>query len=166
MIKLRKGGITTGLIKIENPIWSGQIKEILSENDERIFGGFECDDNAKLDDNWWFIDTPDSNQPCGLVWIVNYEDEKFYENKGEIAEISFCVKKDFRGRGILKTCMSEIEEIVRTQYDKATLILAVVKKTNPNIAIVTNILIAAGYSLSENRGNNLLQKTVNRVDGN
>lgn len=145
------------LQKVVSPSWSGHIREMLSEVEDGIFDLQDFSDDDPLDLDWWYI--VDNNEKIsGIIWISYYTDDFFYCNKGHITELSFYISPESRNKGLLNETILNIEKIINDEYKDATLILAVVKKTNPYYESVQKAFKRAGYLLSENSRSYLLQK--------
>ncbi|MGV6935885.1 hypothetical protein ACWA2B_10260 [Paenibacillus sp. CMM36] len=147
--------------KIDNPTWSGEIKSILEDVEDGIFN-IDADENDQMGADWWYLKI--NGEVAGLLWIVCEEDEMFYENQAEIAEISFCFRKDYRRKGMLNSLIEQVSSLVVSDYAKATLILAVVKKTNPFLEAISRTLQKNGYLYSENGKNVLLEKEIGKSE--
>lgn len=145
--------------KIEKPKWAGDIKRILGNVEKGIFNDIDADDNEDMSGDWWYIKDTEG-KVCGLLWITCKKDDLFYKGRGEIAELSFCVQEDSRGNGILSVILDQIEDLVKSAYKNATLILAVVRKTNPFLEAVSKTFQKKGYYFSENNSSILLQKEL------
>lgn len=149
------------IIKVDSPMWSGDIKSILEDVEDGIFGEIDAEENAQLGEEWWYIKSND--EVAGLLWIECEENELFYKDQGEVAEISFCIRREFRNKGMLNSLMEQICNLVESNYTKATVIIAVVKKTNPYLESISRTLQRNGYQRSENSGNVLLQKGIGKL---
>jgi len=126
------------IVKVDNPTWSGDIKIILEDVEDGIFNKIDAEENDEMGSEWWYLRS--DGKVAGLLWIVCREDELFYRGQGEIAEISFCFKREFRRKGLLGSLMEELSSLVESNYTKATLILAVVRKTNPFLESISKTL--------------------------
>lgn len=65
---------------------------------------------------------------------------------------------------MLTALMEQIEGLVKSTYEDATLILAVVKKTNPLLESVVRTLEKHGYISIHNSNNVLLEKEIENSD--
>ncbi|MCQ4085869.1 hypothetical protein [Saccharibacillus sp. JS10] len=147
--------------KVNSPAWSGEIKSILNDVEDGIFEKIIAQENSQLGGDWWYLKS--NNEVAGLLWIMCEEDELLYKDQGEIAEISFCIRREFRSKGILNSLMEQMSDLVESNYTKATLILAIVKKTNPYLESISRTLLRNGYQRSENSGNIFLQKEIEKI---
>ncbi|OUQ86501.1 hypothetical protein B5G50_21450 [Brevibacillus brevis] len=145
--------------KIESPKWAGHLKRILSNVESGIFNEIDAEENEDMGEDWWYIKDPEGNI-CGLLWISSYTDDLFYRDRGEIAEISFCIQEESRGKGILSSIIGNIEDLVKSTYKNATLILAVSRKTSAYCELVSKTFQKKGYHFSENESSVLLQKEI------
>lgn len=144
--------------KIGNPKWTGEIKRILSSVESGIFNGIEAEENNILGRDWWYLKDVEGNVG-GLLWIKCGVDP-CYMGAGEVAEISFCVDVQSRGKGILTSLIDQLDVLIKSKFEKATVITAVVRKTNPFMEVVSKAFIKKGFQSKEYSSTVLLYKEI------
>ncbi|MCM3173244.1 hypothetical protein [Paenibacillus sp. MER 99-2] len=82
------------IVKVDNPTWSGDIKSILEDVEDGIFNKIDAIENDRLGLDWWQLKSND--EVIDVLWIDCGVDEILYDDQGEVAEISFCFRKEYR----------------------------------------------------------------------
>lgn len=132
------------ITKIENPTWSGDIKEILLPH-SLSFGLNAISDNAPLLNEWWEY-RDEQGISLGFGWI----DFDLNENGQTEGEISLCVNSGNHGQKIGSTLLAFLEEEVSRRGTSVTSV--VVKQCNPEHDAVVNWFRGKNYEIVSDFG--------------